>query len=182
MLAAASWLRDNNGPLSRTLICTDSQSLVEALGNLSADTSPIRELLDATEGVTTIRWIPGHSDIPGNEMADTLANEAALMTSEPAKPTTRRTANATIKRTIKDPAPSHERVAAVYSTYSETKDRTIKTRKDAVMLARIPSGQSMLFGVYQTLMDPTKDPTCQRCGADFHTVEHWLVCPGTEAV
>jgi hypothetical protein len=116
-------------------------------------------------------------------MADVLANEAALITSEPAKPTSRRTTNATIKRTIiiKDSAPSHERVESVYTTYSETKDRNIKTRKDRVMLARIRSGHSMLFGVYQNLMDPTNDPTCQRFRADFHTVEHWLVCPGTEA-
>jgi ribonuclease HI len=182
MLAAASWLRDNNGPRSKALICTDSQSLVEALGNFSADTGPIRDLLDATEGETTIQWIPGHQDIPGNELADALANEAANMTSEPSKPTSRRTATASIKRTLKDAAPTHERVAAVYVAYSEAKDKkAVKTRKDAVMLARIRSGHSMLFGVYKTLMDPTKDPACQRCGAEFHTVEHWLACPGTEA-
>jgi ribonuclease HI len=183
MLAAVAWLQDNATDPTKALICTDSQSLVEAITNLSPDSRLIREHLDGTRGQTTIQWIPGHCDIPGNEMADKLANEAARSSDAPAKPTSKRTAISVIKRTIADAKPQHARTAAVYENYSEKLDvKVISTRKDAAMLARIRSGHSMLFGAYRALMDPTQDPACPRCKEDYDTVEHWLLeCPGTEA-
>ena len=50
------------------------------------------------------------------------------------------------------------------------------------MLARLPSGHSMLLAGYRTLLNPAESPSCPRCEEANETMEHWLlVCPGTLA-
>ena len=48
----------------------------------------------------TMQWIPGHTDIHGNERADRLAKQGSLRT-QPPKPTTLNTAKQMIKQTCK---------------------------------------------------------------------------------
>ena len=115
---------------------------------------------ELTSSKTTIQWVPSHVDIPGNEMADTLANEATI-SEDPPKSVSLAAARACIKRTIKESAPSHPRV---YSKLSRRKNQeAIKTRKDAITLARLRSGHHAAFGAYRNLMDPSVDPMCRRC-------------------
>ena len=107
-------------------------------------------------------------------MADTLAVEATI-SEDPPKPVSLAAARACIKRTVKDVAPSHPSVAAVYSKLSRRKDQ------EAITLTRLRSGHHAAFGAYRNLMDPSFDPMCRRCEDHRDTVEHWLDCPGTAA-
>jgi ribonuclease HI len=71
----------------RIHIMTDSLSVLSALNNYG-NRKPqhitrllwmqIRYLLDSNQlDAVTLQWIPGHYDIPGNDMADALAKDAA---------------------------------------------------------------------------------------------------------
>ena len=180
---AAKWIETNTrAGNNKVMICTDSQSLVEAISNSSKDTENIRSSLNRAGAHTIIQWVPGHVSIPGNEMADKLANEAANSREEEPIPFSLSCAKSCIKRTMKDGDPSHHRIAAVYSNHSRVRDKeATKTRKDAVLLARLRSGHCMAFSAYKNLMDPMIDPSCRRCNQDRDTIEHWLDCPGTAA-
>ena len=181
--AAVRWLEDNTPNNSdRGLICTDSQALTSALANSSREVSNITKKLDTLNREIIIQWIPSHVGIVGNERADALANEASGL-KERAKPTTYKSAVATIKYTIKDPSPSHARTAQIYQKLSRERDeKTLLSRRDAVMLARLRSGHNMLLSGYRTLINPAESPSCPRCEEANETVEHWLVdCPGTLA-
>ena len=157
--AAVRWLEDitpNNS--DKGLIFTDSQALTSALANDSREVSNITRKLDTLNREIIIQWIPSQVGIVGNERADALANEASGL-KERAKPTTYKSAVANIKRTIKDTSPSHARTAQVYQKLSrEREEKTLLSRRDAVMLARLRSGHSMLLAGYRTLMNPAESP------------------------
>ena len=51
-----------------------------------------------------------------------------------------------------------------------------------MLLARIRSGHHLAFRAYNHRLDNDIDPSCQRCGAPQHTLEHWLLeCQGVLA-
>ena len=105
--------------------------------------------------------------IPDNEMADTLVNAATISEYTP-KPVPLAAVSACIKRTIKDGAPLHPRVAAVYSKLTRRKDQeAIKTRKDAITLARLRFGHHAAFGAYRNLIDPQSTLCAENIAARF---------------
>ena len=138
MDSAIKWLEKNTvEEHDKVLICIDSQSLTAALDNESPDVASLCRRLDAMDRHIDIQWVPGHMDIPGNELADKFANEATELEDD-AQPTSLKAAKAVIKRTLKDKSPSHARTAAVYANHSTAKDeKTLTNRRDAVMLARL---------------------------------------------
>ena len=181
MDSATQWLEKNTvEEHDKVLICTDSQSLTAALGNESPDVASLCCRLDAMDRHIDIQWVPGHMDIPKNELADKFANEATEL-GDDAQLSSLKAAKAVIKRTLKDKPSSHARTAAVYANHSTAKDgKTLTNRRDAVMLARLIAGHSMQLAAYRHLMDPTTDPGCPKCLQDNQTLEHWLLeCPPT---
>ena len=63
------------------IICTDSQSAVNAIanaGNSNTLISNIRDKLIKHPNKIKIMWIPGHAGIVGNEFADKAANQVSL--------------------------------------------------------------------------------------------------------
>ena len=57
-------------------VFTDSQSLCSALLHTSPGLDTLKEALVSLINPLTIQWIPGHSKIPGNELADEAAKAA----------------------------------------------------------------------------------------------------------
>ena len=60
-------------------ILTDSMSLIQVLRNKSMCTKTLRNILEELSNNVgmLLKWVPGHKDIPGNELADKYAKEAA---------------------------------------------------------------------------------------------------------
>ena len=107
MLTAVSWLTCNQQRGTTDVICADSQSLCTALWKRNNTTAGIRSHLDSHHSKVINQWIPGHSDVAGNELADSESRKAAVTTISEAEPTSPRAALSCIRRTFKDPEPCH---------------------------------------------------------------------------
>ena len=181
--AALKWIEDSNcDPDTVIMICTDSQSLATALDGDRPETSDLSLTLDSLRRPIKIKWIPGHMGIPGNELADRVANGACNLTDK-SKPITLKSAISTIKRSFKDPPPPNARTAATYANLSTLRDeKALLSRKDATMIARLRSGHSLKLAAYRNVINPAEDPTCPKCNQAPETLEHWLLeCSGTLA-
>lgn len=62
----------SNEPDGRTVMCSDSQSLLKAIANTCNDIYDVRTSakLVLVKGEVVLQWVPGHMDVPGNEAAD----------------------------------------------------------------------------------------------------------------
>ena len=168
--------------VGKIMICTDSQSLCRAIIDNNRRTHTIQKTLGQSEASVVIQWIPGHSNIPGNEHADEAAKDATTLQAA-YRPTTFSSACAAIRQEIRERYLSHHvRTAEVYSHISKTKEQLVKKRSDQVTLARLRSGHHKAFKEFHHRLDQTVDPICPKCGEDQHTLEHWfLQCESTWA-
>ena len=77
MKLALAWMENEATPNSKILICTDSNSLCDALTNPSEiELEKLYHALAALQVDLQIRWVPAHVNIPGNELADQAAKQA----------------------------------------------------------------------------------------------------------
>ena len=130
MKMASTWIKENCQKEETIQICTDRQSLCMALQSYNPETDPIREILQGHEGRINIQWIPGHSKIPGNNWADSVARAG---TSKPGagRPVTLRGARTQIWRTFGDEL-WHDIMEQVYGVYNKETEALIGSRKDQV--------------------------------------------------
>ena len=128
-----------------------------------------------------VQWIPGHSDIPRNELANEAAKKVAKLQGQGRKISIA-SARLLANKSIPDPPPSHARSGLVYSKKSKSREAEVKSRSDQVNLARVRSGHHLMFGETRHRYNQEEDPSCPRCGHDIEDMTHWLLeCPGTMA-
>ena len=163
------------------VIATDSQSLCSSLANCSPESDNIRANLAKSDATIHIQWLPGHSNIPGNESADSAAKAAAKL-EEPHQPTTFRSARSLVKASFRNGPGRYPLIDEAYGQLSASRDKEIVYRKHQVELARLRSGYSLFLRFGQNALDDSISPECPRCGAPTEDVEHWIkFCPGTVA-
>ena len=182
MHLAMDWVETNCSHDAKVLVVTDSQSMCEALQGFGDDISDLRKRLLTTPTELSVQWVPGHSNITGNDLADAAA-KAATTLDEPQREISFGSICANIKSVVKDNLDSHPRSARVYADISRQKENQIKSRSDQVLLARIRSGHHWHFQSYHNKIDSDHDPSCRECGAAIHDLEHWLChCPATSHI
>ena len=179
MHVALDWIGDHCTEDTRVAIVTDSQSLCVALLGHGHEIKDLRRRIIETQAMLKIQWVPGHSGIVGNELADLAAKHATTLDEVPTE-IPFGSACARIKSVIRDDHSSHARTARVYAKYSKQKEAEVKTRNDQVLLGRIRTGHHWHFESYHQLVDKEHDTTCEECGFKLHDLKHWLCdCPAT---
>ena len=180
MELAINWIAIHLRPHESAAVFTDSQSLCVALASFSPGTEGIRGLMVDLVPKITIQWIPGHCEIPGNEMADRAAKDATTSAGME-RGTSFGGICAQIRARITDPPIQHQRTAVVYSALNPGKEAAIITsRSDQTLLAQLRSGKFPGLRAFKHTLDPSVDPTCPQCGLAPQDLEHWVAhCPAT---
>ena len=144
----------------------------------------------------TIRWVPGHSEIAGNERSDVEAKEAAKgRTSEEARlpqamrrqlPTSRSAARQAFNEELKkrwrkglEQSPRWPKIRSIDSTAPSHNFRKITShlpRRHVAILTQLRTGHAPLQRhMHHIRPDEFVDATCPACGQREETVQHYLL-------
>jgi ribonuclease HI len=179
---AVEWIKEADVDEFCTIVlATDSQSLCSALSGASIEIERLVSKIGDLPCRLIWQWIPSHCDVPGNELADEAAKDAAKMRGT-GRQISLASSRSLVKKCIPVPPPQHVRSKLVYSKMTSKSDAGVNTRHDQVLLARIRSGWDLRFAATRHRFNNEEDPSCPRCGAESEDIEHWLLrCPGTLA-
>ena len=173
-------------PQQKVAFCTDSLSLLQAIQSLNPKTEEIRREIESLGSEVELVYVPGHRDVPGNELADQYAKEAAAWTGPFARQdVSMEAARSAIKRGIVDPPSQHPLISETYAHYSEERDReAVKTRAQGALLAQLRGGHHKSLGYYRNFVNQEASDKCDRCKdpTAVDTTRHWLTeCAATMA-
>ena len=179
---AVRWICEQSGADRSTVItiATDSQSMCKALRAHGDGMDELWNEMDGLPCKVIFQWIPGHSDICGNELADAEAKGAAQMDGDQ-RAVSFNAIKADIKNLVQAKPPEHQRSIQVYSRLQKAKEETMKTRKDQTEIARLRSGHHLGLNETRSRYNPDREAACERCGYERDDLEHWLACDGTMA-
>tara|TARA_B110001454_G_scaffold192176_1_gene192306 strand:+ start:1042 stop:4992 length:3951 start_codon:yes stop_codon:yes gene_type:complete len=183
MLLGIDWLI-NHPRYKRVAFCTDSLSLLQAMQSRHPDTAEIRDKLQGVCEHADLLFVPGHRDIPGNELADKHAKNAATMQGRRSNSVPMRTARTIIRKEINDGPIKHRLASKFYAKVKQDlDDAQSTTRKKAVLLAQVRSGHHKELAYYDNIIDPTESDACRSCtSGEVDDTEHWFTrCEQTAA-
>ena len=151
-----------------------------ALQGIGFELDRMRYRLKSYRERVIIQWVPGHQNIPGNDLADEAAKEAAELKDQAFAPTWFHSVRARIKTERRCFGITHGRSTQIYAGYSHQKEMLISSRNQQSLLAKIRSGHTTLFAAYRNRIDETQDPTCPLCQDAPQDLDHWMTtCAGT---
>ena len=180
-------------------ICTDSRSLVQTLQSgpsrrMDAHSREIWEMLAQIfreDHHLTLQWIPGHSNVEGNEAADTAAKQAAATTSQRDQPIDLDSAKSAIKRFVtKDwkKSISHPFYRHKTNATRRVDDPHMTIEEDRIINQMSAGGHCPLLQDYRHKIGLAESPKCLKCSGMLHilgrpdeTLEHCLLkCMATK--
>ena len=131
-----------------------------------------------------LQWIPGHACIPGNEIADEVARQAAAFSQE-CVPINLDAAKARIKLHLRCEWAESLRGTKCYSIVGPKKvplgDKVGLNRAEGVAVARLRTNNSLALRAYRAKIQLEADSTCTGCDDGVpEDNEHLLTgCPAT---
>ena len=133
-----------------------------------------------------LQWVPGHTDIAGNEKADRLSKKGSLQ-EQPMKPAPYKTTRQIIRHNYREEWMNQwatgQTGRAVYRHMDRTKPNdSIRSlsRKDQVAIFRLRT-QHLPLNQHLNRINPEHPPMCPLCNAQFETTSHLLLhCPNLQ--
>ena len=177
---------DSPASTSNVVIFTDSKSILQAMETNDLDEETLQTLIIAENFKTThsvnlkMQWIPGHTDLLGNERADKLAKQGSSKP-QPPKPVPLKTTKNIIKQEYKqnwtDKWSKGMTGRKVYEHLKAPKpkdDMARLKRKDQTAIFRLRTGH-VPFNFHRNRFNPEVPPLCPLCDSPYETVEHVLL-------
>ena len=125
-------------------------------------------------------WCPSHCGLWGNEEAERCAAEGSAM-SQDNIPWTYHSAQAKIRRNIKNTSAEHPRCKRVYCDSNSVPKFPLDedlTRREQVTLSRLRSGHHTEIRYWRIKIDDEIESECRTCGLAEETMEHIMEdCP-----
>ena len=176
------------------LICSDSESSIGALSSCKFSSAMVLQCFRALETLSekndvALTWVPGHSGILGNELADELARKASGLEFIGPEPAVGRHAGSLKVQVKRETENSHQRRWEGLTSCRQAKEFlegcVLKTTKFLLSLSRAKI--RMLTGVltghthlnyHLNKIGVISDPTCRGCGFKPETARHFIcTCP-----
>ena len=144
----------------------------------------INNLHQSFKTKVTLQWIPGHSNVAGNERADHLAKEGAKET-QPNRPVNQETVKQILRNNTKEEWLNRWTTGmtgrAMYAEMNKPKPNdTINTlcRADQCTIFQLRTGHGRL-NHHLNRIDASHPPLCRNCPYPYETTKHTLLeCPG----
>ena len=191
---AAQWAISHINTPSDIIILSDSQAGIKALSSTSINSIQVKTIISALNELgksnsVSVRWVPGHMGVPGNERADELAREGSSTLPIGPPPFVPIPAGA-IKNEIRQLCIDEHRLRYEKHEISEKGRAWIahignngntrldtKSVTDTRILTWLFTGHSPL-GYFQHKIGNFSSPNCEECPGHEETTEHYLAkCP-----
>ena len=172
------------------VIFSDSQSALEALENQQSRNVDILRLAQSIDNLhksykvnIMLQWVPGHSDITGNEIADKLAKQGASK-EQPNIPVDQETTKQILRNISKEEWYNRWALGttgrAVFREMSRPKSNdniNFLNRLDQYTIFHLRTGHGKT-NAHLNRIDPAHPPLCRNCTHPYETTKHILFeCP-----